>query len=159
MNFDSPEDSLPTRSHPSHGVHRTLNLPTIVFLTLCTKNRRPYLASHSIHELLLDVWAKADAWLVGRYVVMPDHIHLFAGPASRVLPFDNWVRFWKSHFSRRCTIEDHAWQSNHWDRRLRTDESYEQKWQYVRQNPVRQSLAKTADEWPFQGDLNRLPWR
>jgi len=156
---DPPENSLPTRSHPIHGVHRTLNLPTIVFLTVCTKDRRPYLAVRDVHELLLDVWRKADAWWVGRYVIMPDHIHLFAGPAGRELPFDHWVRFWKSQFSRRCPIQDHAWQPDHWDRRLRSGDSYEQKWEYVRQNPVRHGLVKSPDEWPFQGELNRLPWR
>ena len=159
MAEDPPENLLPARSHPAHGVHRTLNLPTIVFLTLCTKDRRPYLAARDVHELLLDVWRKADAWLVGRYVVMPDHIHLFAGPVGCDMPFDPWVRFWKSQFTRRCPIEGHAWQSDHWDRRLRNGDSYEQKWDYVRQNPVRHRLANTADEWPFQGELNRLPWR
>jgi REP element-mobilizing transposase RayT len=159
MNDDPNENSLPIRSHPIHGVHRTLNLPTVVFLTVCTKGRRPYLASQNVHELLVGAWNKADAWLVGRYVVMPDHIHLFAGPAGRDISFDHWVRFWKSHFTRHCNIRDHAWQSDHWDRRLRDDESYEQKWDYVRQNPVRHGLVKIADDWPFQGELHRLPWR
>ncbi len=159
MNNDSSDNPLPIRSHPVHGVHRTLNLPTIVFLTICTKDRRPYLATPDIHELLRKVWHKADAWLVGRYVVMPDHIHLFAGPAGREVTFDQWVRFWKSQFTRECPIKDHAWQPNHWDRRLRNDESYERKWDYVRQNPMRHGLVKHPDEWPYQGELNRLPWR
>ena len=37
-------------------------------------------------------------------------------------------------------------------------ESYTQKWHYVRENPVRKGLVKDADEWPFQGMLNVLPW-
>jgi len=36
---------------------------------------------------------------VGRYVVMPDHIHLFAAPGELQEPLENWIRFWKSQFN------------------------------------------------------------
>jgi putative transposase len=36
---------------------------------------------------------------------------------------------------------------------LRNDESYSQKWEYVRENPVRAGLVVRADEWPYQGEL------
>ena len=45
-----------------------------------------------------------------------------------------------------------------WDRQLRTGESYKQKWEYVRNNPVRKGLVANADEWPYQGELNVLAW-
>jgi putative transposase len=139
-------------------VWRQLNRPTIVFLTVCTQRRRPYLANERIHSMLVEVWRDAAAWRVGRYVLMPDHIHLFAGPASRTIPFDNWVRYWKSQFTRRCGLGDHRWQPDHWDRTLRNGESYEEKWKYVRDNPVRHGLVQDADDWPFQGELNQLAW-
>jgi len=35
-----------------------------------------------VHDLLCSVWREATAWLVGRYVIMPDHVHLFAAPGD-----------------------------------------------------------------------------
>ena len=50
------------------------------------------------------------------------------------------------------------WQRDCWDRQLRTGESYTQKWEYVRNNPVRKGLVACADDWPYQGELNVLEW-
>jgi hypothetical protein len=40
--------------------------------------------------------------------------------------------------------------------RLRGDESYGQKWQYVRENPVRQGLVMQAEDWPFWGRVHEI---
>ena len=45
-----------------------------------------------------------------------------------------------------------------WDRQLRTGEIYTQKWEYVRNNPVRKGLVANADGWPYQGRMNILEW-
>jgi hypothetical protein len=37
--------------------------------------------------------------------------------------------------------------------RVRNDESYSQKWDYVRENPVRVELVVQTDEWPYQGEF------
>jgi putative transposase len=69
-------------------------------------------------------------------------------------PFDAWVRFWKSQFTRRASNKEWRWQSHHWDTRLRRNENYSEKWEYVRQNPVRAELVVDADQWPYQGELS-----
>lgn len=150
---------MPTRKHPKHG----LALPDfdqtlIVFLTVCTKDRRTWLASEEVHQLLRDTWQRAEAWLIGRYVVMPDHIHLFATPGRIDLPLENWVRYWKSQFTKAYQVTDHRWQIDHWDTRLRSWEGYEDKWNYVKLNPIRQGLVTDANDWPFQGEMNELRW-
>ena len=48
------------------------------------------------------------------------------------------------------------WQEEFFDHLLRSGESYESKWEYVRDNPVRAGLVKCASEWRFQGELNKL---
>jgi REP element-mobilizing transposase RayT len=55
---------------------------------------------------------------------------------------------------------DHApvWQRHFWDRQLRKSESYDQKWQYVIENPVRAGLVTKPEDWPYQGELNVLRW-
>jgi hypothetical protein len=36
---------------------------------------------------------------------------------------------------------------------LRSNESYSQRWNYVRENPVRAGLVKSAADWPYQGEI------
>ena len=49
--------------------------------------------------------------------------------------------------------ETQIWQEGFFDHLMRSDESYSQKWNYVRQNPVRAGLVKSADDWPYQGEI------
>jgi putative transposase len=73
------------------------NRSVIVFITVCTKNRKHILARPEIHGLLLQSWATADTWSVGSYMVLPDHIHLFCSPAKHDAPnVKRWVGYWKS---------------------------------------------------------------
>jgi len=149
---------LPVRRRPAHGVHISLNDPTIVWLSVCTKDRNRWLTCNEAHKHLIDAWVNAAAWSVGRYVLMPDHLHLFCSPKDLNIPLDNWVRYWKSLFSRATRQDDWRWQTGHWDTRLRRHESYSEKWTYVIQNPVRAGLVSQAEEWPYQGVLNELRW-
>ncbi len=45
-----------------------------------------------------------------------------------------------------------------WDRQLRSGESYHEKWEYVRNNPLRKGLATSPEEWPYAGVINDLMW-
>jgi putative transposase len=60
-------------------------LATVIFLTMCVKKRRPLLARAEIVALLQDCWRQADHWLVGRWVAMPDHLHLFCAPLKAAI--------------------------------------------------------------------------
>jgi putative transposase len=112
-----------------------------------------------MHALLRDTWRAADRWLVGRYVVMPDHVHLFCAPNQYPpLSLRTWVSFWKAMVARRSNLGAALWQQNFWDTQLRRHESYALKWEYVRQNPVRAGLATRPEDWPYQGELNELRW-
>ncbi|MDA7867308.1 hypothetical protein N9B57_05150 [Verrucomicrobia bacterium] len=68
------------RSNPSAGVHISSIEATIVFVTVKTKKRHPWLAQDTVHSLLRDSWSNATNWLVGSYLLMPDHLHLFCAP-------------------------------------------------------------------------------
>ena len=75
------------RRHPIHLVPREVhNRPVIIFVTTCTAKRRLVLASASAHEAIVTAWCAASTWLVGRYVIMPDHIHLFCAPNALDAP-------------------------------------------------------------------------
>lgn len=149
----SLEENLPLRKDPVHGVSGQFGRP-IVFVTTCTHNRQPILANETMHQTLIEAWHNADRWLVGRYVMMPDHVHFFATPNDDTCGLETWCRFWKRQFGKSLGAAPGFWQLGHWDTRMRTRKSYEEKWQYVIDNPVRQGLVEDAGAWPYQGEMN-----
>ena len=93
----------PSRRRPAHHppIER-FNEPVIVLVTVCTQDRRPVLACDGVHRLCREIWQAADFWHVGRYMIMPDHIHLFCAPGRIPMPgLRQWVEFWKSQIARR----------------------------------------------------------
>lgn len=150
------------RKHPAHTRNRfEFNRSTVVFVTVCTKDRRPILARADVHECLRRAWTVADGWRVGKYILLPDHIHFFCCPRDDEAPrLSAWVQYWKSTASRSWPRpEEHPiWQRDFWDRQLRTGESYEIKADYVQGNAARHNLVTIAKDWPFQGELNRIHW-
>jgi putative transposase len=145
------------RSNPAIGVNIYPNCPTIAFLTVCTFQHQTGLPNRVVHKALVETWTAADAWLVGTYVIMPDHLHLFCAPQTDDFSIEEWITYWKRQFRRACDSAP-KFQSRGFHHRLRRDESYDVKAEYVRQNPVRAGLVKTADDWEFKGILNELPW-
>ena len=80
---------------------------------------------------------------------MPDHLHLFvSGPDDFVL--GRWVGTLKRVLSKQIDSgsRDPIWQRGFFDHVLREGESYSEKWNYVRENPVRAGLMASADDWP-----------
>jgi hypothetical protein len=45
------------------------------------------------------------------------------------------------------------WEEGFFDHVLRSDESYAQKWNYIRENPVRAGLVTSVEDWPYQGEI------
>lgn len=71
-----------------------------------------------------------------------------------------WMQTWKSISSRQITkalgIKPPLWQKDYFDRFLRSEESYSEKWDYVRMNPVRAKLASAPETWPYHGRIHDL---
>ena len=156
----NPVHPLPQRHHPNHlpNIERD-NTPVILYVTVCTKDRRPILASEQVHNVLKSVWPKAQQYHVGRYIIMPDHIHFFCAPAVREAEnVADWVGYWKRLASQQLKELGELWQRDCWDTQLRSGDSYSEKWDYVRQNPVRKSFVARVEDWPYQGCLNELRW-
>ncbi len=155
----NPEPLLPHRDHPAHGIRLFDGNPTVIFDTVCTKDRKPWLANEAIHTILKEVWLEADAWLMGKYVVMPDHIHYFAWHTESLIEYAKWVQYWKSQFTKEYKQVDCRWQTDDWDTRMRSIQQYEEKWLYVRFNPVRHQLVSQPEDWPYQGEIHKLTWQ
>jgi len=152
----------PRRKSPAHfPTVEASNRSIVIFLTVCTKQRRPLLANDQAANLLREAWAAATFWCVGRYVILPEHIHLFCAPNTfPPQPLKNWISFWKNHLTRSWPNRDQIplWQPEYWDCQLRRGESYGEKWAYVENNPVRHGNVTDPEEWPYRGELNVLEW-
>lgn len=143
---------------PPQELFLRIGEPNLVFVTIRTEDSRPWLAAPEVHRLLVDVWQAADAWLIGRYILMPDHVHFFCAPHDWAVPLKHWITHWKSRLTKAHGNPAWRFQSLSWHHRLRKMESYAQKWHYLRNNAVADGLVSSPDEWPYQGQLHTLPW-
>jgi REP element-mobilizing transposase RayT len=158
------------------------------FVTACTEGRRPILANAKVHD---DFRGFCQAGLergvfVGKYVLMPDHLHLFVAFGDeyevalierrsqsdatgdravaavcdrRVSPLSVWMKSLKNSLSRTLrgvNIPAPHWQKGFFDHVMRSEESYSEKWLYVAENPVRKSLVARHEDWPYQGEVYPL---
>jgi REP element-mobilizing transposase RayT len=144
-------------------------------VTACTYRRKPLLATEDVNHAFARFADRAYSEhniAVGRYVIMPDHIHLFVcGPDNFEL--GQWMGMLKQCLEKKILSHDQAritsptgrrlqntlmlrqtvWQRRFFDHVLRSDQSYAQKWNYVRENPVRAGFVKNADDWPYAGEI------
>ena len=149
------------RHRPPRLRHIEPALLPFYFVTFNTHRRRPLLANKRIHAQFTDFAFKARKFgvSVGRYVLMPDHVHLFVvmPPADVTLP--RWIQSLKAVIGKELLTLGHAkphWQEGFFDHLMRSGESYAQKWAYVRENPVRAGLVASTEDWPYQGEIELI---
>jgi putative transposase len=137
---------------------RLFSASPLYFVTFCTHRRIRFLARDEIHAAFI-LFAERAAHdfnvAVGRYVIMPDHVHLFVcGGPDFVL--GHWIGMLKQSLGKAANYlrkENQIWQEGFFDHVLRSNESYGQKWNYVSENPVRAGLVKSSGDWPYQGEI------
>jgi len=142
--------------------HLFVNQP-LYFITTCVNDRKPVLTSDSADRILVGEWKRAlvrHGWAIGRYVIMPDHVHFFCRSAHSMISLSDFIGKWKQWTSKRIIqmldVKAPFWQEGFFDHVLRSDESYGEKWQYVMNNPVRAGLVQNTEEWKYQGNIDFL---
>ncbi len=101
-------------------------------------------------------------WTVFIALVMPDHVHLLVQslPASQGGYFDLGllVKSVKGFSARKInqnrSIKGSVWQPERYDRIIRNEQEFFEKWQYIRNNPVKAGLTATPEaySWLFEGN-------
>ena len=168
---------MPATDDPVHKHLRRLERvwvdSPIYFITTCTFERRAILSSSDIAAILVQEWRTAHqrhGWAIGRYVIMPDHVHFFCRADLSPSPLQTFMQKWKQWTSKRIGREiavagigdpglkerSTLWQEEFFDHVLRSSESYSQKWEYVKENPVRAGFVNKSDDWPFHGEIESL---
>jgi REP element-mobilizing transposase RayT len=130
-----------------------INQP-LYFVTFSTRDRRS-IPSLDRAQIALEHYARHGITdfnvALGRYVIMRDHVHLFVR-GDQEFTLSSWIGGLKRAMS--VALESsRLWQPGFFDHVLRSDESYAEKWNYVRDNPVRAGLVKSANDWPHQGEI------
>ncbi len=93
----------------------------------------------------IELYVAARKWWVDLFVVMPDHWHAIVSFENRA-NMSAVLRDWKRFVARQCGVK---WQDGYFDHRLRSIRRLDETWDYMMQNPVKQNLVPTADEWPY----------
>ena len=119
------------------------------FVTWVTKNR--WVLPDDARDVVLDQILRAHEQWMYCYtaVVMPDHVHIVLMPLwdgrGDSYAIADIVRRIKGPASR--IIGGSIWQDESFDHGIRSDESLEQKCEYVRQNPVRRGLVSRPEDY------------
>ena len=104
----------------------------IYFITTCAASRRPILANATVADILRDEFSAAPerhGWRVGRFVIMPDHVHFFCAKGGRsgdatLSGFMRGLKQWSAKRIAKATgVAAPIWQPEFFDRLMRSDES------------------------------------
>ena len=153
----SPHQVLPywVRKSLPHEIPSWVDDGAVFFITInCEPRGRNQLTTPtaaSTIERSLHHQNSCGAWWIHLFLLMPDHLHGLIS-FSRETPMQSSIQNWKRFLARHIGI---AWQRDFFDHRLRNDESLTEKWNYIRENPVRKGLAAKPDDWPYQWTSGR----
>ena len=97
----------------------------------------------------------ADRYLVGAAVVMLDHVHMLIQPLER-----EQGKWWNlgyllkgikgvsaRHINESRQSGGSIWQDERYDRLIRSATDYTEKWNYIRENPLREGLVDAKTWW------------
>jgi putative transposase len=136
---------------------RLFDTSPLYFVTFCTYLRKPFLARDEVHAAFVASSERAQRDFnvaVGCDVIMPDHVHLFVR-GSKVFGLGSWVGLLKQALAKAasCLEPRPSFERKGFSITFYEAMSYSQKWNYVRENPVRAGLVKSVEDWPYQGEI------
>ena len=155
----------PTRHGRPERLERLFSLHAfpVFFVTACTADRASLLANEVAHRALIRYAKKnvAAGRAMGRYVLMPDHLHFLVRlhPEARL---SDYVRLLRQAItvdlraSGLVRVGQEVWQPGFFDRLLRSAERTSRAWQYLMDNPVCAGLAQASEDWPYQGEIEPI---
>ena len=96
-------------------------------------------------------------WRLFAAVILPDHVHALVQPLehpeggtynlSQII--HSVKRFSTHEINRQRSAKGSLWQDERYDRIVRDEDEFLEKWNYIRNNPVKAELAKRPEEYPW----------
>ena len=128
-----------------------------LFVTFCKGTREPFSAQARDAVLQCCLKGRGHKFQLHAVVVMPDHVHLLLTPLCNE---KGWpyglpaiLKLVKGASARSVNkllgSSGPVWQEESFDHVLRSQESREEKLEYIRQNPVRRGLVKIPEDYPW----------
>jgi len=96
--------------------------PPLYFVTFNTYKRQKLLTNTHVHNALICFSHQGEVLGIGRYVIMPDHVHLFVR-GNLDFALRHWVRMLKRVLSRVIAVAPPHWQKGFFDHLIRHSES------------------------------------
>jgi putative transposase len=125
------------------------------FVTSKTHGGRALLQSERMATLFVDVlrsYHQKGVLTIHDFVVMPNHFHLLISVDHR-LSVEKAVQLVKGNFffraGRELGVVHELWQRGFSEERVRDRESFLAHRKYIGENPVRQGLAETPEDFPY----------
>ncbi len=128
-----------------------------IFVTFCRLIRDPFpsaardlILAHCLH----DHGKRIDLQVA---VVMPDHVHLLLTPLTDDQgwphPLPAILKLMKGTSARSVNklleTSGPVWQEESFEHTIRNDGSFQEKLEYIRQNPVRRGLVSKPEDYPW----------
>ena len=140
---------LPERKTLPHEIPSWVESGAEYFITICTEPKGTNQlcrenAAKLICESLKFRQDRGELW-VHLLLLMPDHLHAIMSFPPQV-DMQKSITDWKRYT---CIAGGINWQRDFFEHRLRKNESYLEKAQYIRMNQVRAGLVDSPDKWPF----------
>ena len=147
--MNQAQADFPSREKLPHIPPGWVKPGSLFFITLCCsprgKNHLCHTATAGLIFESVEFRQRRRDWHVVLLVLMPDHLHMLVS-----FPHDQemtkTITRWKSLLARKSGI---SWQRDFFDHRIRSNESWEEKAEYLRQNPVRGGLVAQGADWKY----------
>jgi len=141
--------ALPDRRAPGHHRPSWVGQSDPIFLTVCGARRgiNQFAREPQWSNLVraAEYVRSLGIWQPILLLAMPDHVHLIVK-----IPRTTGVPMAIRRFKRAASYgNDIHWQPGAFDHRIRSDDSYREKWQYVMANPRRGGLTQESETWPY----------
>lgn len=128
-----------------------------IFVTFRKRTQEPL--SHAARSLVLEHCLAGDNRTMRLHaaVIMPEHVHLLLTPLRNrdgwPFPLRDILKLIKGPAARSVNrlagTQGALWQDESFDHVLRSNESFGEKLEYIRQNPVRRGLAALPEDYPW----------
>jgi REP element-mobilizing transposase RayT len=147
----------PTKGHAALRRGRVSILHAEYFLTVCTDEKRPSLASPAAATAILAELRAMDTdgtWQLRCAVVLPDHVHVLAILGDRLTLGQSVGRLKSKTKSSLSAVAANSaasldWERDFYDHHVRPDEDRLALFLYIFLNPYRAGLCATGDAWPW----------
>jgi len=166
--FSSPEKAKPMVSNmpkSKYPKRKRIRLPdktvysipgTLAHIIISTHNKISYFSDETIVTMFqnfLENLKDGKEFKIWAYCIMPDHVHLLLEAGSKGII--EAVKTIKGRFSRKVhkVAREFKWQRSFYDHILRKEETIEKVAYYIWENPIKEGLANSLEEYPFIGGL------